>query len=174
MIQNQKMTGIPDHTATVKAIANCIGKTVSGIARVQFYYDNREDTDGMGDLEFTFDDNSYLTLSGLGDAESIKASNKNADIPDSLPITGQNSYWKKIDMKDDIDWEKIMGQTLQSAEIEWDIFHGQKGNPLSCVLHFNTDFVTFNLTSADANEFFVNKAFSVANGETRIEKIKIA
>ena len=75
------MAIIRDYPATIRAINNCFGKIVSDITRVQSYFNNEEDTDGFGDLEFKFMDNSYLTLTGLGDAESIVAYNDKIKIP---------------------------------------------------------------------------------------------
>ena len=72
--------------STIRAIRSCIGKTVSDIARVQCYFNDHEDEDGFGDLEIKFSDDSYLTLLGIGDAESIKAVNRKAKIPEPFNV----------------------------------------------------------------------------------------
>jgi hypothetical protein len=87
-----------DYLATIKAIKNCIGKTVSDIARVQYYYNDQEDQDGFGDLEITFSDSSHLTLKGF-DADSIKGENILAEIPKTFKVSDNDiASWKRIDM----------------------------------------------------------------------------
>lgn len=167
------MTITRDHSATIKAIKDCIGKTVSGVARVKYYFNEQEDDDGFGNLEITFSDNSYLTLMGLGDAESIQADNNKAIIYETYNVTDNDvASWKRIDLKSDLDWKQIIGQKLHTAELEWNIYNEIENRVTACVLHFDTDFVTFYETSSDANKFYVNKKLPVVSGQTKIEIIK--
>jgi hypothetical protein len=158
------------NSATLLVIKNCIGKTVSDIARIQYYYNDREDLDGFGDLEITFIDNSFLTLTGLGDAESIKAISEKADIPKMFNVTDNDvASWKRIDLKGDKEWKKIIGQNLQNAEIIWNIHKELDLETLiSCVLFFYRDFITFYETGSDSAKFFVNRPLPLLDNETRI------
>lgn len=161
-----------DYPATIKAIKNCIGKTVSDVARVQYYFNDQEDDDGFGDLEITFDDNSFLTLTGIGDAESIKVNNKKAEIHKTYNVTDNDvASWKRLDLKNDQDWKKIIGQTLQTAEAEWFPYPDIDDRLVACVLHFENDFVSFYETGSDANKFYVNHPLPSVDRKTRIEKI---
>jgi|GEM_PF-3176316 hypothetical protein len=167
------MTEKRDHISTISAIRNCVGKTVSDVARVQYYFNDQEDNDGFGDLEITFDDKSHLTLTGIGDAESIKADNKKAEIYKTYNVTENDvASWKRLDLKDDKNWKNIIGQTLQTAEVEWNIYQDIDDRIVACVLHFDTDFVTFFETNSDTNKFYVNKPLPLVNRQTKIENIK--
>jgi hypothetical protein len=167
------MTVTRDYTSTIRAIRNCVGKTVSDVARVQYYFNDQEDNDGFGDLEITFDDNFHLTLTGIGDAESIKADNKKAEIYNTYNVTENDvASWKRLDLKDDKDWKNIIGQTLQTAEVEWNTYQDIDDRIVACVLHFDTDFVTFFETNSDTNKFYVNKPLPAVNSQTKIENIK--
>lgn len=167
------MTTSRDYSATIKAISNVIGKTVSDVARVQYYFNNLEDDDGFGNLEITFSDNSYLTLMGFGDAESIKAQNHKAIIYETFNVNENDvASWKRIDLKNVQDWKKLIGQKLQNAEVEWNLYKDNDNRIVACVLRFNTDFVTFYETGSDTNKFYVNKTLPTADRQTRIERIK--
>jgi len=167
------MTIIRDNPATLTAIKNCIGKTISDISRVQYYFNEKENEEGDGILEFSFNDNSYLTLTELGDGESMLAYNEKANIPDtSFNVTDKDvCSWKRLDLKEDRDWKKIIGQTLQATEIIWD--KNNFGDSLvACILHFDSDFVTFYATYSDDTKFLINERPSWVDKDTRIEKIK--
>ncbi len=167
------MTITRDHTATIKAIRNCIGKTVSGVTRVQYYFNDQEDEDGLGDLEITFSDNFYLTLMGLGDAESIQADNNNAIIYETFNVTENDvASWKRLDLTSEQDWKKLIGQKLKTAEVEWNLHQDNDNRIVACILHFDSDFVTFYETGSDANKFYVNETLSVVDRQTKIEIIK--
>lgn len=167
------MTITRDHPATINAITNCISKTVSDVARVQYYFNDKEDDDGLGNLEITFSDNSYLTLTGTGDAESIKAYNNNAIIYETFNVTENDvASWKRLDLKNEQDWKKLIGQKLQTAEVEWNIYQDIDNRIVACVMHFDTDFVTFYETGSDACKFYVNKTLPAVDRQTRVEIIK--
>jgi hypothetical protein len=161
-----------DHQGTFNAIKTCLGKTVCGIGRIQSYFNGNENEDGFGDLEIRFEDNSFLTLTGMGDADSIKAVNESAIIPEPFRVNeNQFIFWKRIDLKSEWDWMKIIGQKLHNAEVEWNIYTNIENNITACVLYFDSDFVTFYETGSDANKFFVNKKLPEVEVQTRREII---
>jgi len=137
------------------------------LGRVQYYFNDEEDTDGFGDLELVLDDNTYLTLLGAGDATSIRAANAKANIPEPIKVTDNDEgTWKRHELKEDEDWKILIGQVLISAEVEW-----MDDRLIACALHFDSDFLIFYETGADANKFFLNKPFDTNDPDTRIEKI---
>ena len=166
------MTITKDNPATINTIKDCIGKTVLDIFRIQSYFNDKEDTDGFGDLEISFNDNSNLTLTGVGDAESIRADNKKADVPEPFKVTDHDvCSWERIDLKKIEEWKKLIGQTLQTAEVEWNIYENQDDRLIGCILRFETDFITFYETGSDANKFFVNELIPSLGKATKIEKL---
>src|ERR1017187_2349935 len=127
------MAIIKNFPATVTAIKNCIGKSVLNIARVQSFINDEENTDGFGDLEIIFKDNSYLTLSGIGDGESIRAVNKVANIPIAFDISDTKIVsWKRLDMKQNEGWKEIIEQTLLSIELFWHTTQFSDDTLISC------------------------------------------
>jgi len=167
------MTITRDYLATIKAIKNCIGKTVSGVARVQSFFNDQEDNDGFGDLEITFNDRFFLTLSGIGDAQSIKADNKKAEVYQTYNVTDDDVVsWKRLGFKDNKDWKKIIVQILHKAEVEWFLNPDTDDRLVACVLHFENDFVSFYETGSDANKFYINQPLATVDRQTRIEEIK--
>lgn len=166
------MTNKRDNLATLIAIKNCIGKTVLDISRVQSYFNDIEDSDGFGDLEFHFTDNSFLTLTGIGDAESIKATNEKAHIPEIFNVTDKDfCSWKRLNLKSDTNWNSIIEQTLNSAEIEWKINNDLDNRIGACVLHFDSDFITFFEKGSDNNKFYINIKLPTVDRATKLEKI---
>jgi len=167
------MTKTKDCTETIKSIQNCIGKTVLGVARVQTYLNDQEDEDGVGDLEIKFVDNSFLSLTGKGDAETIKADNKKLTEPKSFNVSETEIIsWRRVELNEEESWKKIIGQTLHSVEIELKKYRNIGDQITACSMQFNTDFVTFYETNSDMNKFFVNKALPKVEGQKRIEIIK--
>lgn len=167
------MTIAKDSRATIQAIKNCIGKTVSDIARVQSYFNDHENNEGFGDLEFTFTDSSHLTLKGFGDSESIYADNKKAEIYKTFKVTDTDiSTCKLLDLKEDLAWNKIVGQTLQKAEVEWSKYDHIDDRLSACILRFDNDFVIFYETNSDTTKFYLNKPLPAVNKPTRIESIE--
>ena len=167
------MTIAKDTSATLEAIKICIGKTIAGISRVQYFFNETEDKDGFGDLEITFTDNSFLTLSGAGDDVSIRATNKRSDIAESLKVADNNvCSWKRLDLNDDVKWKTMISQTLKSAEVKWNPTEKQDEKLVACILKFDKDFISFYETGWDSNKFFINTAPSIVDEETRSEKIK--
>ena len=160
-----------DDQATITAIKNCIDKTVSDVSRIQYYFNDREDSDGFGNLEFHFTDSSFLTLAGIGDAESIEAVNEKANLPKTFNLTDDNvCSWKRLNLKDDPNWNKIIYQTLKFAEIEYTIFRGD--NRISaCILHFDTDFITFFETGSDSNKFYINEQLPKVDKKIKLDKV---
>ncbi len=166
------MTITNNNTGTIKAIKNCIGKVVSEVARVQYYFNDQEDDEDFGDLEIKFTDNTYLTLTGIGDAESIKAENKEAEIYDAYNVTDNDvASWKRLDLKADREWNKIIGQILKTAEVEWNIYENNEDKITACILKFETDFVSFYETNSDNNRFYVNQPIPKFDGHTRTDRI---
>lgn len=166
------MTNKRDNLATFTAIKNCIGKTVLDISRVQSYFNDIEDSDGFGDLEFHFTDNSFLTLTGIGDAESIKATNGKANIPETFNVTNNDvCSWKRLNLKSDTNWNRIIAQTLNSAEIEWNINNAGDNRIGACVLQLDSDFITFFETGSDNNKFYINIKLPTMDRATKLEKI---
>lgn len=166
------MTIKKDYSATINAFRNCIGKVVSDISRVQTFINDQEDEDGFGDLQIQFTDNSYLTLTGIGDAESINANNEKAKIYEPYDITDNRVIiWKLLSLTDHQDWKKIIGQKLEKVEVEWIIHPNGENNIDACVLYFEIDFISFYETHSDANEVHVNVPLSKFHLETRIEII---
>ncbi len=167
------MTKTEDCIETIKSIQNCIGKTVMEIARVQTYLNDQEDEDGFGDLEIKFVDNLYLSLVGNGDAETIKADNKKVTEPKSFNVSERDIIsWRRVILNEEESWQKIIGQTLYSVEIELKKYRNIGDQITACSMHFNTDFVTFYETNSDSNKFFVNKTLPKVKGQKRIEIIK--
>lgn len=161
-----------EHPATIIAFRNCIAKVVSDISRVQYYFNDQEDEDGLGDLQIKFTDNSYLTLSGIGDAESIKAVNEKAKIYETFEVSDNNvASWKLLCLSDHQDWKKIIGQKLQKVEVEWIIYEPNENNISACILYFDTDYISFYGTNSDTTNFSVNVPLPEINVETRIEVI---
>jgi hypothetical protein len=96
------MTSKIEYSQTIKSIKNCIGKRVSDVARIQYYFNDQEDSDGFGNLEITFADNSFLTLKGVGDAESIMADNKKGEVYETFNVTDKDIIsWRRLDLKND-------------------------------------------------------------------------
>lgn len=156
--------------ATISAIRSCIGKNVSSIARIQYYFNNVEDDDGYGDLEIIYNDSSYLTLSGIGDAESIKAHNQKAIIPETFHVTENDiASWKRIDLSKNEDWLKVIGQTLNKANVIWNTYNHTEGKLTACVLFFENDYISFYETNSDTNKFYINKPVPSTEAQTRIE-----
>lgn len=165
------MTITRNYSATIEAITNCIGKTVLDVARVQYYFNNQE-SDGFGNLEITFSDNSYLTLMGLGDAESIQADNKKAEIYQTFNVTDNHiASWKRLRLNEDLNWKKIIGQTLKTAEVEWLSYQNVEDKLIACVLYFDIDYFIFYETGSDSNKFYVNQSLPLLNRQKRTEKI---
>ncbi len=161
-----------DNPATINAFRNCIAKVVSDISRAQYYFNDQEDKDGLGDLQIKFTDNSYLTLSGIGDAESIKAVNEKAKIYEAFEVSDNNvASWKLLCLSDHQDWKKIIGQKLQKVEVEWIIYEPNENNISACILYFDTDYISFYGTNSDTTNFSVNVPLPEINVETRIEVI---
>jgi hypothetical protein len=167
------MTSKIEYSQTINSIKNCIGKRVSDVARIQYYFNDEEDSDGFGNLEITFADNSFLTLKGVGDAESIMADNKKAEVYEAFNVTDTDiASWKRLDLKGHKEWQKIIGQTLENVELEWFLYITTYDRLAACTLYFNTDDVTFFETGSDANEFYVNKPLKVVDRKKRTEKLK--
>ncbi len=161
-------------STTIKAIQNSIGKTVFAISRIQSYFNDQEDEDGMGDLVFTFSDQTYLTLTGVGDAESIKAFNDPAKIHAPFKVTEDDvCSWKRLDLTDDKERGILIGQKLQAARLEWNTYADLEDRIGACVLHFERAYVTFYETNSDSNRFFVNKPLPIVERPTRMEEINV-
>jgi hypothetical protein len=97
------------------------------------------------------------------------SASKSASSPSAKTLVAS---WKRLDLKDDKNWKNIIGQTLQTAEVEWNIYQDIDDRIVACVLHFDTDFVTFFETNSDTNKFYVNKPLPLVNRQTKIENIK--
>ena len=162
-----------DPQATIQAIRNCIGKVVVDIVRVQYFYNDMEDNDGFGDLEITFVGDFHLTLIGGGDADSMMAENVKADIPKTFRLSDDDiASWKSLDLKEDQNWRKLIGQTLRSAEVEWNTYSNVPTFLSACVLHFDTDYLTFYKTETDANKFFLNQPLPGVDRPIKLEKVQ--
>ncbi len=164
---------IRDYPSTINAIKNCIGKTVSGLSIGMYYYNNEVDDEYSGNLEISFSDNSYLTLMGLGDAESIKADNNKGITFDTFNVTENDVLsWKWNDLKNEKEWKMLIGQKLQKAELVWNKYQDNENRLGACVLYFEIDFVAFCETGSDTNKFYINKKLPECNGATEIEIVK--
>ena len=139
---------------TLNALINCLGKTVLDVSRVQYYFDEKEYIDGFGDLEFTFTDNTHLSISGVGDAETIKALNDKLVVPEPFNVTDINvASWRRLDLKREIAWNKLIGQKIQYIEIIWKWDKYIKG----CIIYLNIDFLIFYETESDTNKCHINE-----------------
>jgi hypothetical protein len=169
-----KRSLITINTKSITAIKNCIGMSIFNIARVQSFFNDKENEDGFGDLEIVFKDNLYLTLSGIGDGESIKAENKEADIPIGFDISDSLFIsWKLLDMKQNEKWKEMIGQTLIAIELFYHKNQISDDTLISCILYFNKDFINFYRTCSDDNKFFFNERLFFDNDdEIRIERIE--
>ena len=156
-----------DYPDTINALKNCIGKTIKNLTRIQSYFNDNEDDDGFGDLELMFTDNSYLTLSGEGDATSIRANNTIAKVPKTFNVTDNDiCSWKRIELKEQ-KWLKMANQKLESVEVEW-----ESESLVACKLNLQNDFITFFENGSDANKFFINEPLIDIGNKTTIEKLK--
>lgn len=132
-----------------------------------------EDNDGFGDLEITFAGDLHLTLKGGGDADSMMAENVKADIPKSFHVTDDDiASWKRMDLKEDQNWRKLIGQKLRSADVEWDTYSDVPTFISACILHFDTDHLTFYITGKDANKFFLNQPLPLVDRQTKLERVE--
>ena len=155
------------------AIKNCIGKTLLSVSRIQSYYNDKEDKESMGDLEFTFNDGLFLTLKGAGDAESIKAENTKGEIYESFQVTDHSvCSWRLLDLTSDVLWSRLIGQTLRSGEVEWYMDKGVEDRLTACILYFTSDFLIFYSDESDNNIFSVNVTLPFVDRETRREILK--
>jgi hypothetical protein len=80
-----------------------------------------------------------------------------------------SSQWG-VPQKADPDWGKIIGQTLKSGEVEWDIHFNE--SITACIVHFDTDYLSFYGTGTDANKFYINKPLPLSERPSRIQKIE--
>ena len=127
----------------------------------------------MGDLEFTFNDGLFLTLKGVGDAESIKAENIKAEIYKSIELTDHSfCSWRQLDLTFDMSWSKLIGQTLIACELEWNVDKGVEDRLTACILYFTSDFVIFYSDESDNNIFSINKPLPIIDREIRKEMLK--
>ena len=162
------------NTNSVSAIKNCIGKSVFNITRIQSFINDKENEHEFGDLEIIFEDNSYLTLTGIGGGESIKAENKEANIPIAFDISDSKIIsWRYLDMKLSYGWKEIIGQTLQSIELFWGMNQFSEGTLTGCILNFDKDFVSFYRVCSDVNRCFINERLFSENDQIRIERINL-
>jgi hypothetical protein len=158
-----------------QAIENCFGKTVSGISRIQNFFNNIEDRDGLGDLLIHFDTDCFLRLQNYGDAESIMAENSQGEVPESFYVFEEDFIsFKLINMNDNNDWKKLMGQKLLQANIEWLKHPDNSKSLIAVVLYFDKDYISFYHGNSDSTEFYVNKPLPKMNAtiqtETRMYK----
>ena len=110
---------------------------------------------------------------GIGDAQSIKADNKKAEVYQTYNVTDDDVVsWKRLGFKDNKDWKKIIVQILHKAEVEWFLNPDTDDRLVACVLHFENDFVSFYETGSDANKFYINQPLATVDRQTRIEEIK--
>ena len=159
--------------ATIRAIRNCIGKVVIDVARVQYFYNDMEDNEGYGDLEIIFARDFHLTLSGGRNPDSMTAENLKADIPSSFHVSDDDiASWKRLGLKEDQDWKKLVGQTLRYADVEWDTYSNAPTFISACVLHFDTDYLTFYVTGTDANKFFLNQPLPSVDKPIKLERVQ--
>ena len=158
-----------NNSETIAAIKNCIGKIVDDVSRVQYFFNDKENSEGIGDLEFTFSDKHILSLLGIGDAESIKAINVKIDIPIAYnPTDNDVCSWKRIDLKKDKDWNKIVGQTLRKVEVVYYL----NNYIIACLLHFDDDYILFYETGSDENRFVINERPEWVDKETEIKELE--
>ena len=144
-----------------------------GVSRIQYYHNDKEDKESMGDLEFTFNDSLFLTLKGAGDAESIKAENIKGEIYESFEVTDHSvCSWRQLDLTCDVLWSKLIGQTLRLGEVEWNVDKGIEDRITACILYFTSDFVIFYSDESDNNLFSVNVPLPFVDREKRIEILK--
>lgn len=161
-----------NHSATIEAIRNCIGKSVLGISRIQYYFNDEENQDGFGDLEISVSDDLFLTLTRHGDAESIKAKNIRATTYESFYVNEVDvASWKRLDLTSEQEWRNLIGQKLKSAEVEWNLYETIEDRITACVLHFEKDFLTFYETGSDETKFYLNTELPLVNIPTRTEVI---
>jgi hypothetical protein len=158
---------------TLNALLNCFKKTILDVNRVQSYFNDEENIDGHGDLEFIFEDNSYLTLSGVGDAESIRATNDKAIVHEPLEVSDQDiCSWQKHNMKIETLWNKLIGQKVQRIEIIWNNYGNNKCLK-GCIIHLDIDIIQFYETESDTNHFYINESLEWINSNIQLERIEI-
>jgi len=155
-----------NYQATLGAIRRSMDKTILDISRIQSYFNGIEDLDGLGDLEFIFTDNSLLSLTGMGNAESVEATNSLVRLPETFNVSNNDiCSWKRLNIKNDQTWKKIIGQTIQSAEVIWKY----KEYPIAFILRFHSDFLLFYETESDATHFLFNERPTWVDLKTEIE-----
>ena len=135
-------------------LRSCIGKELLEINRVQFYFNDIEQCDGDGDLEFLFADNSYLSLTGSGDAESILAKNDSVIVPETFEVADYRvCSWQKHNLNEENRWNKLIGQKI----IYIDIIKIWKELIIGCIIQFEIDNVIFYETESNTNRFIINE-----------------
>ena len=168
------MTIIRDYSSTINAIKNCIGKTVFGLAYGMYYFNDETDDECSCNLEISFSDNSYLTLMGLGDGESIKADNHKGITFNTFNVTEYDVLsWKWTDLMNEKEWQMLIGQKLQKVDLVCNKYQDGEKRLSACVLYFDNDFVTYYEIGFDTTRFHLNKKLPDNKGESEIEIINV-
>ena len=147
-----------DHMDHLKAFKNYIGKTVMEISHCKYFYNDEPDSEADGDLEARFDDGSVLTLSILGDGESMVAKAEPMNIPDSFIIDDNSTCsWRRILLNEEPVWKDVVGAKLTDIEAMIDHWIDLKQKILSgCRLSFsNGHFIVF-CNAGDNARFMIN------------------
>jgi len=154
---NQNFT-LTDHIDHLKAFKIFIGKSVCAVSHCQYFYNGKPDSEADGDLELKFDDESILTLSILGDGETMIAKAEPMNIPDSFTIEDNNKCsWKRISLNNKTKWKDIIGVNLVSIESMVDHWIDQRQKVLSgCKLTFSNGYYIVFCNAGDNARFTIN------------------
>ena len=121
-----------DHMDHLKAFKGFIGKTVMAMSHCKYYYNDKPDSEADGDLEIKFIDGSVLTLSILGDGESIVAKAEPMSIPESFEVNDNNTCsWRRILLNNEPAWRDVVGTKLINIESMIDHWKDLKQKVLS-------------------------------------------
>ncbi|MEQ5837584.1 hypothetical protein [Marinobacter sp. NFXS9] len=97
-------------------IRSLIGKRLTGLARSQYVFNGEADEVDAGDLEFTFDNETKITLELASDGESVLARDGALSLPEPFDLDAESHCsWVSVDLLQASRFAVLRHSILQAA-----------------------------------------------------------